>query len=157
MDFIMKDWSRLFPGAFLTLQEIMIIIAISIPILRFVIGILNMACDFYLIGTMKRRYLLFSLDLFVSFTRWGQACLLSFKKIGRIFWLRINLRKLLQFDKVKFHSYEKSEFSLFKNSIGICRVKIIMIRWNKFLVYCLHIFDKLICNDILQIELYSDL
>lgn len=51
----MKDWSRLFPGGFLTLQEIIIITTISIPILRFVIGIQNIACEVYITGTMKIR------------------------------------------------------------------------------------------------------
>lgn len=51
----MKDWSRLFPGGFLTLQEIIIITTISIPILRFVIGIQNIACEVYITGTMEIR------------------------------------------------------------------------------------------------------
>ena len=67
MNFIMKNWSELFPGDFLTLQEIIVITTISASIFRFVIGIQNIACEFYITGTTKIRYFPVSLYLFASF------------------------------------------------------------------------------------------
>lgn len=80
MNFIMKNWSKLFPGDFLTLQEIIIIITISVSIFRFVIGIQNIACEFYIMGTMKIRYFPDSLYLFANFIRWEAVCQLPLKK-----------------------------------------------------------------------------
>lgn len=116
MNFIMKNWSKLFPGDFLTLQEIIIITTISVSIFRFVIGIQNIACYFYITGTTKIRYFPVSSYLFANSIRWEAACRLPLKKnqndSNSIFCWALNLRKPLQFNKQCFIHIKRMTFHL---------------------------------------------
>lgn len=71
MNLIMKHRSRLFPGDFHTLQEVIITYSISICIIRFVIGFQNIASVFYITGTMKIRYFMSVCALVCQFCKVG--------------------------------------------------------------------------------------